>query len=215
MKERIVILCAHNDDQIVGMGGTVAKYAKEGKEIYTIVFSYGEISHPHLKENVIRETRKIEAKRAKQVLGEKEVMFLGLKEGMFAEELKQKNFLEKLSKRIKKLNPEKIFTHSIDDPHPDHKAVYNFTMELIDKMNYKKEVYTYNIWNLFINFRKRQSPKLVVDVSGTFKKKMKAFEKHKSQRLAMLLLTWNIYLQGIINGLRNGVKYAEVFYRIK
>ena len=42
-KEAVLFLCAHNDDQLIGAGGTIAKYAKEGKKIVTIVFSFGEI----------------------------------------------------------------------------------------------------------------------------------------------------------------------------
>ncbi len=31
MPEKILIICAHNDDHILGLGGTIANYLKEGK----------------------------------------------------------------------------------------------------------------------------------------------------------------------------------------
>ena len=208
-------LCAHNDDQLIGAGGTIAKYAKEGKKIVTLIFSFGETSLPHLQKVVTRKTRVQESKRAAKVLGELEVYYLGLKEGSFAEEIVNRNIDEKVKNIIKKIKPNKIFTHSLDDPHPDHRAVYKFTMDLVEKISYKGDVYSFNIWNFFLNFRKRDQPKLVVDITDTFKIKIEAFKKHKSQLPARVSLMWNIYFQAIFYGLNNHVKYAEVFYKIK
>ena len=78
--ETVLFLCAHNDDQIVGAGGTVAKYSKEGKKIITIIFSFGENSNPLEQDKVTRKTRVIESKRASRILGEEEIYYLGLKE---------------------------------------------------------------------------------------------------------------------------------------
>ena len=77
-------------------------------------------------------------------------------------------------------------------------------------------MYSFNVWNYFINFRRRDRPKLVVDITDTFKTKVEAFRKHKSQRInAILPLMWNVYLQAILNGFNNHVKYAEVFFKIR
>ena len=214
-QESILFLCAHNDDQIVGAGGTIAKYAKEGKKIITVMFSYGESSLPHIREKVSRRTRVLESKKAAKVLGESEIYYLALKEGNFKEEIQRKRIYSKIRIIIKRVKPSKIFTHSIDDPHPDHRSVYYFTIDLVERMNYKGEVYSFNVWNMFFNFRKRDMPKLVVDITDTLKTKVEAFRKHKSQVAAIFSLMWNIYLQATLNGFNNHVKYAEVFYKIK
>lgn len=213
--ESILFLCAHNDDQIVGAGGTIAKYAKEGKNIVTVIFSFGEVSLPHLQEKISKKTRVIESKRAAKLLGENELYYLGLKEGNFKTEIEEKDIQTKIINIVKRVKPSRIFTHAIDDPHPDHRAVYRFTMDLIEKMEYKGDVYSFNVWNLFLNFRKRELPKLVVDITDTFKIKLEAFRKHKSQWLPRISLTWSLYFQAILNGFDNHVKYAEVFHKIK
>ena len=43
MESQEVILCfgAHADDLEIGMGGTIAKYANEGKTVIGVVFSSG------------------------------------------------------------------------------------------------------------------------------------------------------------------------------
>ena len=53
-EEGVLVVCAHSDDQILGCGGTIAKYAKQGIPVYAIIFSYGEKSLPHLKEDFVR-----------------------------------------------------------------------------------------------------------------------------------------------------------------
>jgi len=213
--ESVLFLCAHNDDQILGGGGTIAKYSKLGKRIVTVIFSFGESSMPYIKPKISRITRVLESKKASKILGESEVYYLGLKEHNFKKEIEEKNIYDKITQIANRIKPEKIFTHSIDDPHPDHKEVYNFTMELVENMNYQGEVYSFNVWNLFLNFRKRNMPKLVVDITDTLKKKVEAFKKHKSQLPARLSLMWNIYFQAILNGFNNQMRYAEVFYKVK
>jgi len=67
-KETILILGAHSDDFVIGAGGTMAKYTQEGKKIISVVFSYGEKSHPWLKEDVVQKMRSEEAAKASKLL---------------------------------------------------------------------------------------------------------------------------------------------------
>ncbi|NTV23569.1 MAG: hypothetical protein HGA85_04300 [Nanoarchaeota archaeon] len=215
MPETVLVLCAHNDDNIIGAGGTIAKYAKEGKEVYTVVFSYGETSLPHLQEKISIKTRVAESKRAARMLGEKHIYYIGLKEGNFAKEINERNIISRISDIIRKLKPTKIFTHSIDDPHPDHQAVFRFVMQLANHIDFHGHIYSFNVWNFFLNFRKRNSPRLVVDISDTFQIKVDAFKLHRSQKPAIFSLMWSVYLQAIMSGFRYNTKYAEVFFQVK
>ena len=213
-KESIFVICAHSDDQILGPGGTVAKYAKEGKETFTIIFSYGETSHFWLKKKVSVEIRVKEAQAADKVIGGSGVVFFGLTEGKFLEDVKDKKIKDRIKELIKEKNPDKIFTHSIDDPHADHKDVYNVVKEIVDEINYEGSLLCFDVWNI-IDFKKREKPKLYVDITDTFKTKMKALHCFRSQRLVMLFPYINVYIKAFINGLKNDCKYAEKFYKIK
>lgn len=213
-RDTIICFCAHNDDQIIGAGGTLAKYSSQGKEVYTIIFSFGEASHPHLRREVTVEMRVKESLKATKILGGKTNLYLGLKEGNFAEEFEKKNLMARLKKFLTERKPSKIFTHSVDDPHPDHRAVYSIITQLLDQIKYKGSVYSFDIWNP-INLGKRNLPRLIVDISDTFRKKVRAIEAHESQKLTRFSLLWNLYLKAIYNGLNNNTKYAEVFYKIR
>lgn len=202
-----LVICAHNDDQIVGAGGTLAKQKESFK---TIVFSYGELSHPHLKPEVIIKTREAEGVRGDKLLGSKGTIFLGLPEG---------NLLEggvaakKVSEIIKKEKPKRVFTHSSNDLHRDHRAVHALVRDLVKRKVLRCPVYLFEVWTLF-SFRQRRRPKLVVDISQQFKRKMRAFLLHKSQKMAIVSLSWKLYLINRINGLRYGTRFAEVFRQL-
>lgn len=214
----ILCLCAHSDDEIFGPGATLAKYASEGKDIYTIIFSYGELSHPHFKEDVIIKTRVKEAEAADKIIGGAGVTFLGLREGKFLEEAKEQNTIKQLVAIMRNYQPEKIFTHANDDPHPDHKAVFALVKEAYDKSGIKSSVYTFDVWTPF-STKKRDAPKLVVDVSDTFGKKLKAIQCFTSQLGVLQMGNWYVWAQalwrGFSTGLHYGYKFGEVFYKLR
>lgn len=212
--ETILVIGAHNDDNVFGVGGTLAKYAKEGKIVKTIIFSYGELSHPHLKREVVREMRLKESINADEIIGAKGVRYLGLNEGKFPSEIKSKKIKQKLVRLIKQEKPIKIFTHDLNDPLPDHRAVNNVMLELIKEEKITCPVYSFGVWNLMIAIRKTNRPKLVVDISKTFHLKIKAIKAHKSQQVTIFNLLWSVYVKALIHGWNNNFKYAEVFFKL-
>jgi len=213
-KQTILVIGAHSDDPAFGAGGTIAKYALENKKIKSIIFSYGELSHPHLKPEIVSETRAKESVKADNILGGSGVVYFGLNEGRFPEQIKSQRIAQKLKKIIKTEKPTKIFTHGANDAHPDHLAIYNLIKSMIRKKEITCEVYSFDVWSL-IRIRKRMVPRLVVDITTTFHKKLKAIEAHKSQKVTMISIGWTVYLKAIINGWNNNCRYAEVFDKIE
>lgn len=213
-EENILVFCAHSDDQIFGPGGTLAKYAKEGKNIYTYIFTYGELTHPHFKRQVIVKIRVKESQAADEEIKGQGVNFFGLSETKFIEEAKEKEIYSKISAIILEKKPTKIFTHNADDPHADHRAVNKIVLDSLEELKSNADVYAYDVWSP-LSLAYRKNPKLVVDISKTFKVKIKALSHFESQKLAMLMLLWSVYAKAIKNGIFNGYRYAEVFYKIR
>jgi len=217
-KETVLVIVAHNDDHIIGAGATLAKYAKEGKKIRTIIFSYGELSHPHIKPEVIKERRYKESIESDKILGGSGVAYLGLREGKFLEQYKKRGIKEKLAYLIKKEKPSKIFTLGPSDVHPDHNAVWKAIDELIREKRIACDVYAFEVWTA-VKVKKRDVPKLVVDVSDIYHIKGKALKAHKSQAEHLVpflpLLQFKMWLHALIDGWANSCTYAEVFYKLK
>ena len=212
--KRVMVMCAHNDDNIIGAGGTIAKYADEGKEVITVFFSYGETSHPYLKKDITIKMRVKESKEAGKILGEKKMVYLGLKDGALHSETKKAEVKNKIRSLIVEYRPEKVFTHSEDDPHPDHRAVNKAVLEALENVRCRCDMYTFPVWNV-LSVRERNHPKMFVDITSTFRRKIDSLYAHKSQKLAIYSLITSIYIRAFLNGLHSDVRYAEVFYKVR
>jgi len=210
--KKILVICAHSDDQIFGPGGTIARYAEEDKDIYTVIFSYGYSSHPWYKEKVTAKTRVKEAQEADKIIGGKGVIFLGVPETKFFKG--KEKVTKQLKKIIKENRPVKIFTHSVNDPHKDHRDVYSIVRDLSENSNYRFELYSFDVWNP-IRLIKRNRPQMYVDVTKTFKRKIEALKCFKSQKMSMISLLWSVYLRAFLNGLNAKCRFAERFDKIR
>jgi LmbE family N-acetylglucosaminyl deacetylase len=214
----VLVICAHSDDQILGCGGTIAKYARKGIPVYTIILSYGEGSHPHLHEEFVIKTRVKEAQDANKIIGGKNVFFLGLKEGNFEKTAEKTNAKEKIINIIKRHNINKILTHSLDDydvPNRDHIATNTLVKEIIKEINEPElNLFTFTVWRFFKrNTQTKLMPKLVVDISNTFDTKLRALNTFKSQKLQMSLPYVQTHIKSFFNGLKYGYRFAEVFVK--
>ena len=213
-RESVLVLCAHSDDQIFGVGGTLAKYAQEGKRIIIVVFSYGERSHPWLKKKVTVKMRVKESQEAGRIIGAEKTIFFGVQEGKFLEDIRERDIHDRVYRIIKKYRPAKIFTHAGDDPMPDHTAMNKFVLELCEEIQYAGEVYSFDVWTPF-KTKERNLPKLYIDISRTFHKKTQALRCFESQWMSMIYLLWSVYWRAIKNGFRAHARYAEIFYKIR
>ena len=201
-----MVLCAHSDDEIISMGGTIAKYAKEKKDVRVIIFSSGEKSVPWLKEEVLVKKRIEESKKVSKLLGCK-CEFLGLPDLKLAENL-EKN-ARQVKKIISKFKPDKIFTHNRYDAHPDHRAVFYTLEKALRGRKRKPKLFTFMIWGLF---NPKDSTHFYVDIDKTFSEKIKALREFKTQKLITSIFYMPIYIKARLAGYKVNCKFAEVFY---
>jgi LmbE family N-acetylglucosaminyl deacetylase len=214
-KEAIVVFSAHSDDFVIGAGGTLAKYVQEGKKVIVVIFTYGEKSHPWIKERYVQKTRIQEAEDASQFLGCRTI-FLGLEElNFYADYKKKANWEKELLHLLNKERPSKIFTHSDEDPHPDHRAVNRITLELFDQIRFqpKPEVYIYSVWNP-ISF-KTKYPRLYVNISKNFSTKLKTLRLYRSQKIQIAYPLFLLIFRACIEGWRVRARFGEKFFRIR
>lgn len=135
MTEQLNLLAvfAHPDDESMGMGGTLAKYAAEGVETYLVCATRGERgwfgdeeSNPGFERLAEIRTKELEA--AGKVLGLKAINFLNYTDG----DLDQANPEEAIGRivaHIRRIKPQVVvtFPHDGNYGHPDHIAISQFT----------------------------------------------------------------------------------------
>lgn len=139
------------------------------------------------------------------------MLFLNIKDGKISKNVDNNEVLSKVESIIKKYNPRKIFTHSRLDPHIDHRGVNKITLGVIDKLNYKGDVYAFEVWNVV----KEDMPAMYVNITPYFKKKIKAMKMFRSQLHFIYFLLIPVYWRAVFYGMKNSCRYAEKFYKIK
>jgi LmbE family N-acetylglucosaminyl deacetylase len=212
MSNTIIVFSAHTDDFVIGAGGTIKNHTLENKKVISIVFSLGEKSHPWLKHDIIKETRKKETLQAGKILGS-EIIILDLKDQNIEQEYQEKNIKKTLLDLFQKEKPEKVFTHSGEDPHPDHLALYKITQDLVKELDQKPELYIYSVWNP-VSF-KTSFPSFYVDISNTFKTKLNALKAFRSQQVHLAYPYFLLIIRAVKNGLKIKKRYAEMFFRLE
>ena len=130
---RLMAILSHPDDESMGTGGILAKYAAEGVETYLVTATRGErgwfgddSTYPGAVE--LGRTREAELNAAAEVLGLKQVSFLGYLDGEL-DRADPAEVIPRLSFHIRKIRPQVVVTF---DPfgyygHPDHIAISQFT----------------------------------------------------------------------------------------
>jgi LmbE family N-acetylglucosaminyl deacetylase len=139
MSEQLRLMCilAHPDDESLGTGGTLAKYAAEGMETYLVTATRGERGWPgDPAENPglegLGKIREKELLGATKILGVRDVHFLDYIDG----DLDQANVAEaaaKIATYIRRIRPQVAVTFGSDGAygHPDHIAISQLTTAAI------------------------------------------------------------------------------------
>lgn len=134
---RLMCVLAHPDDESMGSGSTLAKYAAQGIETFVVMATRGEKGWSGDDKDYPGETdfgkkRQMELTAAAQVLGVQQVYYLDYIDG----ELDQANPIEaiqRITRYIRLVRPEVMITFGPDGAygHPDHIAISQFTMASI------------------------------------------------------------------------------------
>ncbi len=141
--KRVLVIAAHPDDEVLGVGGTIAKYSEQGYEIYIHIVTEG-ASTQYPNDNKRLNAKRQAAVRANQILGGEEVHFGELPD-MKLDTIPHVELNKELERIIKAVKPEVIFTHHSGDVNKDHKLICESTLVACRpvKGNLVKEIYAY------------------------------------------------------------------------
>jgi LmbE family N-acetylglucosaminyl deacetylase len=130
---RLLCVLAHPDDESLGTGGTLAKYAQEGAETYLITATRGERGRylPDVERptnDVVGATRDAELRAAGDVLGLREVIQLGYPDGGL-DAVPAADAQDEIASHVCRLQPDVVVTFGPDGAygHPDHIAISQLT----------------------------------------------------------------------------------------
>lgn len=138
---RLLAVLAHPDDESLGLGGTLARYARERVEVSLIVATHGQAGryrgiapgapgHPGADE--LARIRELELRAAVRELGIGELSLLGYHDQAL-DRAAPAEVIARIAAQIRRLRPQVVLTFGADGAygHPDHIAISQFTTAAI------------------------------------------------------------------------------------
>jgi LmbE family N-acetylglucosaminyl deacetylase len=124
---------AHPDDESLGMGGTLARYAAEGVAAYVVTATRGERGWPGPEDDnpgleALGQRREAELRAAARTLGVREVAFLDYRDGDL-DQAHPTEAIGRIVRHLRRVRPQVVVTFSPDGHygHPDHIAISQLT----------------------------------------------------------------------------------------
>lgn len=176
---RIIVIAPHNDDEILGVGGTMAKMAKQGHEVVVCEVTAGDL------DNEMVQLQKREAIASHELMGVKthfmNLPVVGLRE------MRTTDLNRAFQKTLVDLQPDVVFLPHKGDMHIDHRMVVEAAMVALRPVTFPnlRAVYAYetlsetewntpSVDNAFI-------PTMFVDITDEIDAKLEAMKCHASQ----------------------------------
>ncbi|HKF39903.1 MAG TPA: PIG-L family deacetylase [Candidatus Acidoferrum sp.] len=136
-KPRLMAVLAHPDDECLGVGGTLAKYASEGVEVFLLTATRGDNGRyhgfrpqddQHPGPAALASLREAELRAAASVLGVRQVSFLDYRD-QFLDRADPRQAIRTIVQHIRGIKPDVIVTFAPDGAygHPDHISISQFT----------------------------------------------------------------------------------------
>ncbi len=143
---KILVVAAHPDDEVLGVGATMKKLSKE-HDIYILIVTDG-CSSQYRGQNVEQmiAEKKVMAKKAAEIMGAKGVLFGDLPD-MRLDAVPHTEVNAVIERAVDEIQPEIVFTHHYGDVNLDHQMCYKSTMVATRPSagSCVKKLYTYEV----------------------------------------------------------------------
>ena len=225
---RILCISAHPDDNEFVIGGSVARWTREGRDVAFCLVTTGGAGvneHTPSSEGLIP-IREKEQRAAARILGVTELMLLGYVDGTLVPTLGMRRDLTRV---IRRWRPDVVVC---GDPtvrwygneylnHPDHRAVADVALDAVFPSSETSAIFPELLAEGLPPHKVKQvlisgslEPDVFVDISRTLAVKCRALKAHRSQVgkgewVEQLLEAW-----ALRDGKRGGLRHAEAFKRM-
>ena len=214
MKKNIAAIFAHPDDEVLGCGGTLAKYSKLGNKVHILILSQGLTSRGSKSKKELNELKNHAISSSKE-LGANSISFENFPDNKM-DSVPLLDVIKPIEKFIKKNKIKTIFTHDLYDLNIDHSIVNRAVTIAVRPFLNDINLYTCEILSSSeCNFSSENNfkPNTFVDIENTLEKKINAMNKYKTE-----IRNWphprslkGIRYQAKMRGTQAGINLAEAF----
>jgi LmbE family N-acetylglucosaminyl deacetylase len=181
--DKILVIAAHPDDEVLGCGATIAKHIKNGDKAQVVFLADGFSSRDN------DSSRDNSAEKASKVLGCEDPVFLNLPDNQL-DTVALLDIVKKIEKTIVEFQPSIVYTHHFGDLNIDHQITHKAVMTACRPQPdfFVKEIYSFetlsathwqssSMGNTFI-------PNYFVNVDGFMSKKIEALQCYDNEMRA-------------------------------
>lgn len=220
MLKRIMFISPHADDETLGCGGAILKYARQGYELYWMIVTSP--FSPKYRASFLKKRQKQMA-QIKRFYGFKNTYCLGLPTTKLGD-IPMADIIAEVSDAISDAEPDVIYVANGSDAHSDHRVVFNCVMAVtkpMKKNNTVKKIYAYETlsetdqspaasFSAFV-------PNSYVDITEFIEKKTKAMEIYNTETQPYPLPREKSAIRALARyrGSTIGREYAEAFMLIR
>jgi LmbE family N-acetylglucosaminyl deacetylase len=213
--KRALVICAHDDDEVIGAGGTIRKLTDSGVEVSTVIFATGNEGYQRLTEKDTIVQRRIgERARAQRILGTTRC---------FAHEWHDFSNLDtevvyrEVMRAVRAVKPEIVFTH-VQADYLAHRTLAQLVPEAVWQAGWLCSLDLGEPWQVqrlyhFPILELVGKPSHVVDITDTLSVKLKAMKAYASQLEVVSGILDQIEAKARAYGSLIGVHYGEAFIR--
>jgi LmbE family N-acetylglucosaminyl deacetylase len=221
-------MIAHADDAEFGAAGTIAKWVREGKDVFYVVATNGNkgSGDPNMTHEELARIRQREQMAACKVLGVKDIVFLGYPDGELVPTLQLRR---DLTREIRRFKPDIAL---VPDPttyyfgnqyvnHPDHRAIGEAALGAIfpsarDRLTFAELLADgfepWKVKELYLTLN--TTPDVWVDITDTMDVKLAALREHGSQMGDMVEMEKRVKERAEFAAQGHDMKYAESFKKM-
>ncbi|MEX2492804.1 MAG: PIG-L deacetylase family protein [Nitrospirales bacterium] len=179
----ILVVGAHPDDEVLGLGGTLARHVKNGDVVFPVICADG--SQVRYGEEQ-REKLKVACMNSCAELGLQSPEFLDFPDQRL-DTFSQMELVQALETCVKKYQPEVVYTHHFGDINRDHQVLNEVTLVATRPKPGNKvlRVLSYMVpsstdWAPY-TFDRAFLPNWFVDISDTIDEKLRAVSHYSSE----------------------------------
>lgn len=122
----VLVVAAHPDDEVLGCGGTMARHAASGDDVFALILGEGMMAREEKGEGAwtreAKERLRRDARKAASILGVRDVAFLDYPDNRM-DTVPLLDIIRSIEESVRKSVPEIIYTHHPGDLNVDHGIV--------------------------------------------------------------------------------------------
>jgi N-acetylglucosamine malate deacetylase 1 len=183
MSRRVLVVAPHADDEVLGVGGTIARFAGRGDDVHVVIATKG---YPPAFSPESGHQIEAETLAAHQLLGVANTVFLGLPAAAL-DTVEHRDMNARLTEVVGRVRPHLTFVPFGGDIHLDHQRVFLSTLVALrpNGRHCSQAIYAYETlsethWSvpyLMPNF----APNVFVDITSHLDTKVAAMQAFASQ----------------------------------